>query len=187
MTDNKVRLNLGCGPKKIYGFLNIDIRPEVNADITDDSMTLAKFENNSVDLIYTSHMLEHMFREDAKKALRRWYEVLKPGGVLRISVPDFEKLASHYMFYRNIKWIARFLNGAQKDLLDTHLALYDEPLLKEILEEIGFKDVRRYDHNKTEHFYVDDWSAAYYPERHIPDDRTTPKPVLMSLNIECTK
>lgn len=187
MVDEKVRLNLGCSIKKIYGFINVDICPEVNPDIVDDSTKLAKFESNSVDLIYTSHMFEHLSREDSKRALRRWWEILKSGGILRIAVPDFEKLASHYMFYKNIKWITRFLNGAQKDPLDVHMMLYDEAFLREILEEVGFKDVKRYDHNKTEHFYVDDWSASYYPERHIPDDRTTPKPVLMSLNVECIK
>lgn len=187
MSDKKICLNLGSARKKIYGFINVDICPDVSPDVVDDCISLTKFEPNSVDLIYTSHMLEHFIREDAKKALNRWYELLKSDGILRISVPDFEQLARHYMFYRDIKWISRFLNGAQKDPRDIHMILYDETSLKEVLEQAGFKDVKRYDHNKTEHFYVDDWSAAYYPERHIPDDRTTPRSVLMSLNIECTK
>lgn len=182
-----VKLHLGSFHKKIYGFINVDIRPEVHPDLVDDCAKLEKIENNSVDLIYTSHMLEHFSREDGRKALQRWYEVLKSNGTLRISVPDFEKIASHYVFYKDLKWLSHMLNGSQRHPFDFHLAMYDETLLTELLVEVGFKNVKRYDHNKTEHFYVDDFASAYYPERHIPDDRTSPKPILMSLNLEATK
>lgn len=185
--DKPVKLNLGCFHKKMYGFTNVDIREDVNPDVVCDGLTLDKFENNSVDLVYASHILEHWSREDGKKALRRWYEVLKPRGTLRVAVPDFERLAAHYMFYRDFKWIAHGLNGSQRHPFDFHLAMYDETVLTEVLTETGFTNIHRYDHNKTEHFYVDDYASAYYPERHIPDDRTTPKPQLVSLNIECTK
>lgn len=185
--DKPVKLNLGCFHKKMYGFINIDVRSEVEPDLVDDCSKLEKVENNSVDLIYTSHMLEHFSREDGKKALRRWWEVLKPEGILRIAVPDFEKLASHYMFYRDLEWILHGTMGSQRHPFDFHLSLYDETLLTKVLTETGFTNIHRYDHNKTEHFYVDDYSCAYYPERHIPDDRTTPKPVLLSLNLECQK
>lgn len=184
---SQIKLHLGCFYKKIYGFTNVDIRPDVNPDLVDDCAKLEKIQNESVDLIYTSHMFEHFSREDGRKALNRWYEVLKLGGTLRISVPDFEKIASHYVFYKDLKWLSHMLNGSQRHDFDYHLAMYDEATLKEELEAVGFTNVKRYDHNKTEHFFVDDFACAYYPERHIPDDRTTPKPVLMSLNLEATK
>lgn len=185
--DKPIKLHLGCFHKKIYGFVNIDTRESVDPDLVDDMCTLSKFEKDSVDLIYTSHALEHLSRAEAKMALKRWYEVLKHRGILRISVPDFEKIAGHYMFYKDLKWLSHMLNGSQAHEFDYHLAMYDEALLTEILTDVGFTNIHRYDHNKTEHYYVDDFSGAYFPERHIPDDRTTPKPILMSLNLECSK
>lgn len=181
-----LKIHIGCYHKKIYGFVNTDIREDVHPDVVCDGLTLEPFRNNSADLIYSSHCLEHWDRANGRKALQRWYEVLKPGGILRVAVPDFEKLAAHYLFYKDMKWISHSLNGSQKHPFDYHLAMYDEALLTEILKEIGFKDVKRYDHNKTEHFYVDDYSASYSYERHIPD-RGVPKPVLISLNLEATK
>ena len=185
--EKSIKLNLGCFYKKMYGFINIDARADVLPDVIDDMCKLEKFENNSVDLIYSCHSFEHLDREMGKKTLKRWYDVLKPGGILRLATPDFEKIAAHYLLYRDLKWLSHALNGSQYHEYDMHLMIYDEILLTEVLIEAGFKNIHRYDHNKTEHFYVDDYSCAYYPERHIPDDRTTPKPVLLSLNLECQK
>jgi len=46
---------------------------------------------------------------------------------------------------------------------------------------IGFKDIKRYDWRKTEHFYVDDYSQTYYPHMDKEDGK------LMSLNVEAIK
>ena len=47
-----MKLNLGCYDRKIHGFINVDIRSEVNPDLVDDAFSLTKIENDSVDLIY---------------------------------------------------------------------------------------------------------------------------------------
>ena len=91
-----MKLHLGCGEKKIKGFINVDIREDVHPDLIDDVCTLLTIKDNSIDLIYACHVLEHLGRHEYMKVLERWYNVLTKGGVLRIAVPDFEKVVNYY-------------------------------------------------------------------------------------------
>lgn len=91
-----MKINLGCGFVKFKGFVNVDIRKEVEPDIIDDVKNLNSFNHNSADLIYACHVLEHFGRHEYIKVLKRWYDVLKPGGILKLSVPDLEKVFNLY-------------------------------------------------------------------------------------------
>ena len=53
-------------------------------------------ENNSVDLVYSSHVLEHMSYLEMKRALREIYRILKPGGIFRLVVPDLTFFITNY-------------------------------------------------------------------------------------------
>ena len=66
---SQVKLHLGCYDRKIHGFVNIDIREDVNPDVVDDVFKLKKFEKNSVDLIYACHVLEHADYVDSELAM----------------------------------------------------------------------------------------------------------------------
>ena len=90
------KLHLGCGNKILKDFINIDIRLDLGADIIDDVSELNSIEDNSIGLIYVCHVLEHFGRDEYLSALKRWYTVLSNGGVLRISVPDFENVVTMY-------------------------------------------------------------------------------------------
>jgi SAM-dependent methyltransferase len=76
------------------------------------------FPDASVDVVYHSHVLEHLEREDAPGFLRECRRVLKPGGVLRVVVPDLERLARRYLDV-----VERLPGGAT---LDDHAAAVDE-------------------------------------------------------------
>ena len=101
--SKKIKLNLGCYDRKIYGFVNVDVREDVEPDVVDDAFKLHKFEDNSVDLIYACHMLEHGDYKESEQALIRWREVLKPGGTLRLAVPDMEAHFEHYYHHRDLR------------------------------------------------------------------------------------
>ena len=176
-----MKLHLGCFHKKIYGFTNVDIRPEVQPDLVDDCMKLTKFENNSIDLIYTSHMMEHANRKDGLEGFKRYYEVLKTGGKLYISVPDLEMVFRHYILHQNLRLLQNFLYGSQKHSADYHLNGWDFRTLKEDLESVGFKNVERYDTWKTEWSYIDDYSKAYLDHMDFTNG------ILMSLNVKAIK
>jgi predicted SAM-dependent methyltransferase len=58
---------------------------------------LRPFSENIADSIYACHVFEHISYRRQLAVLRRWLEILKPGGRLLLSVPDFDKLANIYM------------------------------------------------------------------------------------------
>lgn len=176
-----IKLHLGCGNKKIEGFVNVDVRYQPNVDIVDNVKFLRSFKNGSVDLIYASHVLEHFSRWDYKFVLQRWYEILKDGGTLRIAVPDFEQICSYYLKNKNLRDVSGLLYGGQDYDENYHHWCWDFDSLKNDLEKIGFKNIIRYDWESTEHSHIDDYSQSYLP--HMDKDNG----MLMSLNVEANK
>ena len=176
-----MKLNLGCYNRKIHGFTNVDIRADVKPDVIDDVFTLQKFEEKSVDLIYACHVLEHADYVESEKALKRWYQVLKSGGILRLAVPDMEAHFAHYYYHKDLRLLHSTFWGSQRHPFDYHKNGWDYKKLNEDLQAVGFRNIHRYDWRDTEHFYVDDYSQTYFP--HMNKE----KGKLMSLNIEATK
>lgn len=182
-----LKLNIGCGEKKIYGFINVDAREDLKPDVVADVSKLNKTFND-VDLIYACHVLEHFPNKPSvfqpvtwKETLISWYKSLKIGGILRLSIPDFDAVCKHYLSTGNLQDLQALLYGGQKYDFDFHYHCWNFNTIQKDLLSIGFKDVKIYDWKKTEHFYVDDYSQAYLP--HM--DKTNGK--LMSLNIEAVK
>src|SRR5437763_15282582 len=81
-----MKLTLGCWIFYQEGYVNIDRNREVRADRYEDISTLRSFEANCADEIYAGHVAEHV--DDVKASFGRWFEVLKPGGRITITVPD---------------------------------------------------------------------------------------------------
>lgn len=184
--NKKIWLHLGCGKRKILGFINVDLAKYGHIRYRRPVEDLSVFKSNSVDLIYASHIFEYFGRIEAVKVLKEWKRVLKKGGVLRLAVPDFESLVKVYKKYKKLGMILGPLYGrwpipgAKKIVY--HKTVYDFPSLKKTLEENGFKLVRRYDWRKTPpHKDYDDFSQAYIP--HMDKE----KGMLISLNVEAVK
>ena len=175
------KLNLGCFDRKISGFINVDIRRDVDPDLIDDVFALNEIKDDSIDLIYACHVLEHADYEESARALKRWYTVLKVGGVLRVAVPDMEAHFAHYFYHKDLRALHSTFWGSQRHPYDYHKNGWDFQKLKEDLKSVGFSDIRRYDWRETEHFYIDDYSQSYFP--HM--DKENGK--LMSLNVEAVK
>jgi len=176
-----MKLHLGCGDKILDGFINIDVRDIEGVDIVSDITKLETFDDNSVDLIYCSHVLEHFGRNVYKKVLENWYKKIKDGGVLRISVPNFESIVEYYNTYRDIRPLLGLLYGGQTYEQNYHYCAWDFNSISEDLKEIGFKEVIKYDWRKTEHSELDDYSQSYLPHMDKING------LLMSLNIEAKK
>jgi ubiquinone/menaquinone biosynthesis C-methylase UbiE len=176
-----MKLHLGCGTKKIGGYVNIDIRPDVNPDLIDDISKLNNIPNESVDVIYACHVLEHFGRYEFMDVLKRWFEVLKKGGILRLSVPDFEKVNEYYNETKDLSKLIGFLYGGQTYKENFHYYTWDFNSLQKDLKSINFSVVNRFDWTETDHSDTDDFSQAYLP--HM--DKKNGK--LMSLNVEAIK
>jgi len=176
-----MKLHLGCGKRHIPGVVHIDAvdYPHVDHVATIDNLSF--IPDASADLIYNCHVLEHFKRRDVGRVLQEWHRVLKPGGILRISVPDFAKLCEVYQKCGQLDLVVGALFGRQDYLYNIHYNVFDFATLKRELESAGFTDVRRYDWRETEHAHIDDYSQAYIP--HMDKENG----ILISLNVECAK
>ena len=94
--NNEIKLHLGCWSRYIQGFIHIDLLDMEHIDYQCNIDNLSMFENDTVSLIYSSHNFEYFDRDKAKEVLKEWRRVLKPKGILRIAVPDFDKLIEVY-------------------------------------------------------------------------------------------
>lgn len=176
-----MKLHLGCGKRYIPGFVHIDAIDYPHVDHVASIDNLSFIPDDSVDLIYNCHVLEHFKRRDVERVLREWLRVLKPGGVLRISVPDFAMLCDVYQRNEKIEQVVGALFGRQDYLYNIHYNVFDFPSLAAVLQTSGFANVHRYDWRQTEHAEIDDFSQAYIP--HMDKENGT----LISLNVECSK
>lgn len=94
-----IRLNLGCGTDYKEGWINIDNNSDFNITKLDLNWDLSRglpFPENSVDFIFNEHFLEHLSVEQGKVFLKSCLKVLKPGGVIRIAMPDLERTVAAY-------------------------------------------------------------------------------------------
>ena len=86
-----MKLNLGSKHHKLEGFIDIDISRKHSPDRIMDVRSL-DYETESVDVIYAGHLIEHFDSVETPMILSEWKRVLKKGGVLIMSFPDFEKV-----------------------------------------------------------------------------------------------
>lgn len=90
------RLNLGCGGHLLEGWVNADFAYQKGITYVDARRPLP-FEAQTFSLVYSSHMLEHLGRAEARQLVREVFRVLRPGGVARIVVPDLEQICRLYL------------------------------------------------------------------------------------------
>src|SRR5438105_3780484 len=76
------RVQLGCGPKYLDGFINIDGNFQRRVDYLMDIRAGLPFDDDSIEFIYSCHTLEHLFITDALTVLGECRRVLRPYGVL---------------------------------------------------------------------------------------------------------
>lgn len=128
MTD-EVKLNLGAGSTPVPGFLSIDRK---------DGKEVYPLEvpDESVDVIRASHVLEHFSHLKVAEIVRHWVSKLKPGGLIKIAVPDFEKIARDYLEGKNFP-IEEYLFGGHIDDDDHHGVAFDKELLSELFLNAG--------------------------------------------------
>jgi len=90
-------INLGCGGRFHPDWVNADIAPCDLSVIRCDLSQRLPFPDNDFDVVYHSNVLEHIRREDAPAFMRECFRILNPGGILRVAVPDLERICRLYL------------------------------------------------------------------------------------------
>ncbi len=179
--DNSMRLHLGCG-KRNFGKDWVHIDCADYPHIVSYDVKNLPFKDDSCELVYASHVMEYFDREEAILVLNEWRRVLKPNGKIRLAVPDFRAMATLYISGKfNLQSFLGPLYGKMVPVscgAIYHKTVYDFESLRLLMNEVGFRDVERYDWRETEHAHIDDHSQAYLP--HMDKDKGT----LISLNVE---
>ncbi len=129
-------LDLGAGDRSPDGY-----RP-MGRDHGTEVYPLA-YADGTVDKIIASHLLEHFPHGQIDAVLADWVRALRPGGELKIAVPDFEKIAANYLAGTAMPTEA-FLMGGQIDNNDYHKALFDASTLRRALGRAGLVLVRNW-------------------------------------------
>lgn len=180
-----IRLNVGCGPLGIPGWVNLDNSLSVRLaripgamkalasiglvgppslkyseavrefDIQYGNARHLPFKANSAEVLYSSHMLEHLDRDEARSFLEEGLRVLAPGGIIRVVVPDLRMRVQAYMetgdadaFIASLSMdeLARRTYRAKLTFLVLgsrgHQWMYDEASLSALLESCGFVNAR---------------------------------------------
>lgn len=97
-------LHVGCGPANIAqttkGFnnssweeLRLDINPDMRPDIIGSMTDMSGVESESVDAVFSSHNIEHLYPHDVPVALKEFFRVLNSDGFLVITCPDLKSVA----------------------------------------------------------------------------------------------
>ncbi|MGB3509686.1 MAG: methyltransferase domain-containing protein [Microcoleaceae cyanobacterium] len=170
-----IKLNLGCGDRAITDWINVDyfigarlstipgfswLNKKIKLFdlewdrniLIHDLTTIFPWKNETVDIIYSSHTLEHLNKEQGELFLSECYRVLKKNGIIRIVVPDLKSFVEHYLtgdilaenFVKNLYVLYEepgdtFLKKKLAPLLRyPHKCMYDTPSLIRIMSNLGF-------------------------------------------------
>ena len=158
-------LNLGAGPNRYKGWLTADAFKS-EADIYLNAYSKFPFKDSTWDVIYSEHMLEHIYVDKVPHLLSEVFRILKPGGLFRVTVPDLEIHAKNYIqkndqFFEPIitkyksrwntkkskYWLIRSNGGAfmsrAVQRFYRHRWMYDFETLSSCLKEVGFSKVSK--------------------------------------------
>jgi SAM-dependent methyltransferase len=174
------RLHLGCGPINKPGFINIDGISMPHVHFVQGIARLARFADESVDFIYCSHALEHFPRASTQSILREWHRILRKGGRLCLSVPDFDLILAIYLDTgRSMPATLPPLFGGQNYPFNFHHTAFNRASLTDALLGAEFQTVQ-------------EWSPGCDAEHDMPDWSSQPIRIgelefPISLNLEATK
>jgi predicted SAM-dependent methyltransferase len=150
-------LNLGCGPNVVVGMVNADFfgsirfwRNRRQLEWLLDLRYPLNCNDSVFEGVFSEHVLEHLFIDEARALLSELFRVMKQGAVIRISVPDLGKylkfcageLEDHTeTFTEKFSRRAQAIGNLTQNYL--HRSVWDYEELKFCLEQVGFEQVER--------------------------------------------
>ena len=137
-------MKLHIGGKEIKdGWKILNIQKNEGVDFIGDISDLSQFQDNSIEEIYASHVVEHIDQKNIKSTLKGINRVLKDGGRFYVSVPDLDILCRIFIDKNaptKVKYhVMRMMFGGQTDNFDYHYFGWNYEFMNSYLLEAGFK------------------------------------------------
>lgn len=142
-----IKLHIG-GQVKCEGWTVLDVLPGPFVDYVGNCNDLSFLGDECCSEIYASHVLEHLdYKTELQNSINGIYRALKPGGRLRVSVPDLDVLCRLFL-HPKLDGVGRFLVmrmmfGGRESDYDTHYVGLNFDFLREYLKNAGFVDIHR--------------------------------------------
>jgi len=158
-----LKVHLGSGPINIQGWINVDARSYEHVHVVSNGFELREFADEAISEIYLCHVLEHFSFVEVEALLKSLKVKLRKGGVIRISVPSFDKLIEIYKRCgSDITKVQFALMGGQDYQYNFHKSLYNLKSLRQLLEDCGYSNVLEWE--TLVDFGVDlgDWSNGTF-------------------------
>ena len=141
-----IRLHLGSGKINLQGWINIDVEDKKHIHIKEKDFKLECFTDKSISEIYLCHVLEHFTEYEISNLMEIFSKKLKKGGILRISVPNFDNILEIYKKKKNnIEKIHPILFGGQDNLYNFHKSAFNKQKLISIFKKYNFKSINEWD------------------------------------------
>lgn len=176
--NDGIKVHLGSGEINLQGWINIDANQNTHIHMIDKNFKLNNLKDETISEFYLCHVLEHFSFTESLELIKKIRQKLKKNGVIRISVPDFQKLSSIYNLNSNLDQIKFALMGGQKDNYDYHKSIYDHSGLTKILEDCQFSKISDWNYEDFG-VKIGDWSEGYYKVQN--------KKIEISLNLKGIK
>jgi predicted SAM-dependent methyltransferase len=147
MTNRPLRLHLGSAGNYLQGWVNVDLIG-MESDVRWDLRSGIPFPDSSAEAVVLEHVIEHFTLRDDLELLAECLRVLRPGGTIRIGVPDFGRYLESYAgdgaFIDEVRpgRPTRLLAVAEVALDHGHRSVWDWETLVSVLTEAGFEAAR---------------------------------------------
>jgi predicted SAM-dependent methyltransferase len=136
-----MKLHLGCGRKRLEGWLNCDLQ---DSDMDMDIRTLP-FEDGSIDEIMAIHVCEHFYIHEIMKVFKEWFRVLRSGGKMTVELPCLDNILNHFSMGSPNKFTLMGLYGDPGSHKHGEPALHkwcwSKAEFRKLLEKVGFKNI----------------------------------------------
>jgi hypothetical protein len=150
LSKKKLKLHIGCGNVRLKGYVNIDMRQTPATDYVTNFKKLP-CKGNSVAIIETYHVIEHIPFSEVELVIKEWYRVLSQGGKLVVECPNFDQDLNEYLAGNEERLYSIF--GRQRYKGDVHYWGYNTKRLKKLLKIVGFSktyELEAQDYHKNE-------------------------------------
>lgn len=152
MSSSDLKLHLGCGERYLDGYHNVDYPPSEHTVQTDTrvdeyaNILELRYSAKTVAEIRLHHVFEHFSRPVACALIAAWWSWLRPAGLLRIEVPDFDRTAVavlNPLSSGRARYVAlRHIFGSQEATWAVHQEGWSPKRLKQLLVDMGFDSIK---------------------------------------------